>query len=213
MEKRGFYDLVEIMKVLRKQCMWDKEQTHQSIRRNFIEETYEAIEAIDNGDLALLKEELGDVLLQVVFHTEIETEQGSFDIDDVCEGICAKLVLRHPHIFGDVEVSSADDVLNNWDKIKKVEKNQKNLYEVLASVSKSLPSLIRADKIYSKLLKDESFVDQPVEISLDTLENSNDLEHDLSKMMFDLIKIAKHNDIDLEHGLAKYCDFVIETFK
>lgn len=213
MKKRGFYDLVEIMKILRKQCMWDKEQTHSSIRRNFIEETYEAIEAIDNNDLILMKEELGDVLLQVVFHTEIETENNNFDIDDVCEGICAKLVYRHPHIFGDVKVSSTEDVLNNWDEIKKIEKNQQNLYEVLQSVSKSLPSLIRADKVYKKMLKDASYTDELIHENLRFLEKSEQLENDLGKMMFDLVKIARKNEIDLEEVLAKHCNKLIEEFK
>lgn len=115
-----FEDLIEIMKLLRAPngCPWDKEQTHESIRQNFIEETYEVIEAIDTKDKELLKEELGDVLLQVVFHSEMESEIGSFNIDDVCDGICKKLIIRHPHIFADVTADTTEEVLNNWDKIK-----------------------------------------------------------------------------------------------
>ncbi|MDY4812540.1 MAG: MazG nucleotide pyrophosphohydrolase domain-containing protein, partial [Ruminococcus sp.] len=111
--KYGFQDLIEIMKMLRAPggCPWDREQTHKSIRQNFIEETYEVIEAIDTEDRELLKEELGDVLLQVVFHSEMESEKGSFDINDVCDGICKKLIVRHPHIFSDVKADTTDEVL------------------------------------------------------------------------------------------------------
>ena len=208
MKKRGFYDLVDIMKVLRKECMWDKEQTHKSIRRNFLEETYEAVEAIDNDDINLLQEELGDVMLQVVFHTEIESELENFDIDDVCEGICSKLVLRHPHIFSDVKVENSAEILENWDKIKKIEKNQKSTYEVLDSVAKSLPSLIRGDKIYSKLLKEENYKPEPV-----LYEPSQDIEKDLCNKLFDMVKVAKDNKIDLEESFSKYLDEYIKTFK
>ena len=117
----SFEDLVEIMRLLRSEngCPWDREQTHESIRRNFIEEAYEAVEAIDKKDDANLCEELGDVLLQVVFHARIAEEDSRFDIGDVADGICKKLVLRHPHIFGDVSANTSEEVLRNWDEIKK----------------------------------------------------------------------------------------------
>ena len=110
-DKYGFDDLVKVMRVLRGPggCPWDAQQTHESIRKNFIEETYEAIEAIDAADPVLLQEELGDVLLQVIYHAAMEEEKGSFSIDDVCDGICKKLVIRHPHIFGDVKVDTAEE--------------------------------------------------------------------------------------------------------
>ena len=114
-------DLIEIMQLLRSPggCPWDAEQTHKSIRKDFIEETYEVIEAINKDDKELLKEELGDVLLQVAFHTQIEKEQGSFGFDEVADGICKKLIERHPHVFGDVNVSSTNEVLDNWDTISR----------------------------------------------------------------------------------------------
>lgn len=126
-ENYNFNDLVEIVKILRAPdgCPWDREQTHKSIRSNFIEETYEAVEAIDTDDLDLLKEELGDVLLQVALHAEIESEQGTFDINDVCDGICKKLIIRHPHVFGDVNADTTEKVLKNWDAIKMKTKSQK----------------------------------------------------------------------------------------
>ena len=120
-------DLLKIMEMLRGEggCPWDREQTHQSIRKNMIEEAYETAEAIDLGDAVMLREELGDVLMQVVFHARISQEEGGFSFDDVCDGICKKLILRHPHIFGSVQVSDSAEVLKNWDAIKKEEKGQK----------------------------------------------------------------------------------------
>src|SRR5690348_13117400 len=117
-------DLLRIMRMLRSPdgCPWDKQQTHQSIRKNFIEETYEAVEAIDLDDAELLKEELGDVLLQVVFHSQMEEEKGSFDFSSVADGICKKLIARHPHIFADVVAETPAEVLRNWDNIKQSQK-------------------------------------------------------------------------------------------
>ena len=113
----NFQDLIEVVRILRHPggCPWDQEQTHQSIRRNFLEEAYEAAEAIDEGDPEHLKEELGDVLLQVLFHTSIEEDAGSFSLDDVADGECKKLIYRHPHVFGDVTVGSTGEVLSNWE--------------------------------------------------------------------------------------------------
>lgn len=128
-EKYNIEDLLTIMRLLRSEdgCPWDREQTHQSIRKNLIEETYEAAEAIDREDMPLLKEELGDVLLQVVFHARMEEEKGNFSFDDVADGICKKLIVRHPHIFADVTADNAEQVLANWDSIKKKEKGQQTL--------------------------------------------------------------------------------------
>ena len=154
-ERYQFEDLLKIMEILRSEngCMWDRAQDHHSIRRNFIEETYEVCEAIDNEDVDLLREELGDVLLQVVFHTRIEEEKGTFNIDDVADGICKKLIYRHPHIFGSVDVASTEEILNNWDALKKVEKGQKSTTDTLNSVARSLPALIRAEKVQYKVAK------------------------------------------------------------
>ena len=154
-ENYNFNDLVEIVKILRAPdgCPWDREQTHKSIRSNFIEETYEAVEAIDTDDLDLLKEELGDVLLQVALHAEIESEQGTFDINDVCDGICKKLIIRHPHVFADVKADTTEKVLKNWDAIKMKTKSQKTQTQAILSVSKALPSLMRSTKIQQKAAK------------------------------------------------------------
>lgn len=137
-------DLVEIMSILRGEggCPWDREQTHESIRQNMLEEAYEAAEAIDLKNPEMLCEELGDVLLQVVFHARMEQEKGGFTFDDVADGVCKKLILRHPHIFGDVQVRDSDEVLKNWDAIKKVEKSQKTTTDTLRAVARSLPAQI-----------------------------------------------------------------------
>ena len=154
-DKYSVADLLRIMEILRAPdgCMWDRAQDHHSIRQNFIEETYEVCEAIDDEDTEHLKEELGDVLLQVVFHAQMEKEKGVFDMDDVADGICKKLIFRHPHIFGDVEVSSSEEILSNWDDLKRQEKKQETDTSTLESVSKSLPSLIRAQKLQKKAAK------------------------------------------------------------
>ena len=157
-EKKDKYtieDLLEIMKILRAPggCPWDREQDHHSIRASFIEETYEAVEAIDTDNTELLKEELGDVLLQVVFHSRIEEEAGRFNFDDVADGICKKMIVRHPHVFGDVTVENSADVLKNWDEIKKKTKSQKTQTEVLQSVSPALPALMRSAKVQHKAAK------------------------------------------------------------
>ena len=134
-------------------CPWDREQTHRSVRANFIEETYEAVEAIDTDNAQLLEEELGDVLLQVVLHARMEEEAGRFSFADVVNGVARKLVLRHPHVFGDVTVSDTGQVLDNWDAIKKQSKNQQTTAEVLKSVSPALPALMRSDKLQKKAEK------------------------------------------------------------
>ena len=130
-------------------CPWDKVQTHASIRKNFIEETYEVADAIDLADAHLLCEELGDVLLQVALHTQMEAEQGSFTFDDVCTGICKKLIARHPHIFAQAGVPNrtADEVLDTWEQIKRKEKHREGLAQDLESVPRSLPALMRAQKV------------------------------------------------------------------
>ncbi len=151
-ERHDFASLIKVMELLRAPggCPWDREQTHESIRANFIEETYEVIEAIDTKDQTLLQEELGDVLLQVVFHARIAEENNSFSMDDVVHDITEKLIRRHPHIFADVEAETSDEVLTNWEKIKTEEKQRIGLAGSLTSVPPSLPALMRAQKLSKK---------------------------------------------------------------
>ncbi len=148
-EKYGVDDLRLIMKELRSEhgCPWDREQDHKSIRMDVLEEAYEVMEAIDSDNSDLLKEELGDLMLQVIFHSEIEAEKGVFDLDDVADGICKKLIYRHPHVFGDVQVNNSADVLKNWDALKSKSKNEEKASDRLRSVPKLLPALMRGEKV------------------------------------------------------------------
>ena len=148
-------DLRRIIEILRAPggCPWDRAQDHHSIRNDFIEETYEAVEAIDREDSTLLREEMGDVLFQVLFHCQLEQEAGRFSFDDIVDGVAKKMIVRHPHVFGTVKVSSMSQLLQNWDAIKEKTKKQTSQTEVLRSVSPALPSLMRAAKIQKKAQK------------------------------------------------------------
>ena len=146
---------VELVRVLRSEegCPWDREQDHHSIRTEFIEETYEAVEAIDREDSELLREELGDVLFQILFHTEIEREAGRFTLEDVTTELVNKMIYRHPHVFGETKVNGTGEVLDNWDRLKTAEKSRDTLYDVLNAVPKQYPALLRAKKIAKKAKK------------------------------------------------------------
>lgn len=148
-DKYNIDDLLEVTRILRSEngCVWDREQDHQSIRMNVLEEAYEVMEAIDSDDAAMLKEELGDILFQAVFHCQIEDERGRFRFDDICDDVAKKMIYRHPHVFGDVSVENSDEVLKNWDKLKKESKGQEMLSDTFDSVPKILPALMRGQKI------------------------------------------------------------------
>ncbi|MDR3310189.1 MAG: MazG family protein [Oscillospiraceae bacterium] len=154
-EKYGVYDLQKLIKLLRSPegCPWDREQTHESIRRNLIEEAYEAAEAIDEGGAAHLREELGDVLMQVLFHADIAEDAGAFGLDDVADATVRKLLYRHPHVFGDAVAETSGAVLESWDELKRVEKSQLTVTDSLRAVAKSLPALWRAEKVLKKAAK------------------------------------------------------------
>ena len=147
-----YEDLITVVELLRSEggCPWDMEQTHKSIRNDFIEETYEVIEAIDTEDPALLREELGDVLLQVVFHARIEEEQDVFGMPEVANDICAKLIHRHPHVFGSLEVENSAEVLRNWEAIKGEEKQRITMTDKLRAIPPMYPALMRAQKVGKK---------------------------------------------------------------
>ena len=223
-EKYNFNDLLRIMEILRAPdgCMWDREQDHQSIRRNFIEETYEVCEAIDEQDPEHLKEELGDVLLQVVFHTEMEKEKGVFDIGDVADGICKKLIYRHPHIFGSVEVGSSEEILRNWDELKRKEKHQETDTSALESVAKSLPGLIRAEKLQKKAAKvgfdweNAQGALEKVEEELDEVKRAmtgdGDPEEEIGDLLFAAVNVARHLKVDPERAMEKTCNKFVRRF-
>lgn len=151
-EKYDFEDLRKVMKILRSEsgCPWDREQDHHSIRANLIEETYEVVEAIDTENPALLREELGDLMFQIFFHAELEDEAGRFDVSDVTDEVCKKMITRHPHVFGSVEADTTAEVLKNWDAIKTEEKQRLSLADKLRAIPPMLPSLMRAAKVSKK---------------------------------------------------------------
>lgn len=179
-ERYDINDLLEIMKLLRSEngCPWDKVQTHESIRTDLIEETYEVCEGIDCGSSEMLREELGDLLLQIVFHAQIENEQSNFSFDDVCNDICQKLVYRHPHVFGEVKVNGSDDVLKNWDALKKESKHQDTYSDTLESVPKTFPALLRGEKVCKRTaraglpINDAKVFADRIRLSLDELEKT-----------------------------------------
>jgi tetrapyrrole methylase family protein/MazG family protein len=223
-ETYGVKDLEEIVRLLRAPggCPWDAEQTHESIRRNFLEEAYEAIEAIDEKSPSHLREELGDVLLQVALHAQMEAETGSFDLDGVADGICKKLIFRHPHVFGDVTVSGTGEVLSNWEDLKREEKGQATHTDALRAVARALPALWRAEKVQKKAKKagfDWSDVSGAVdklgeeleEFKTAVAEDSN-VEEELGDLLFSAVNAARFLHVDPEEALTKATDKFISRF-
>ncbi len=196
----NFDDLVEIVEILRAPggCPWDMEQTHKTIRKGLIEETYEVIEGIDKNDADIMKEELGDLILQVVFHASIDD---NFDIDGVCDGICKKLIYRHPHVFADTVAETSDVVLKNWDELKKKEKGQKSKSEVMQSVSPALPSLMRAQKLIKKSEIENDFYEiiSNIKNAVADLEGKNPSA--VSQILFECARVGNIFDRDLEQDL------------
>lgn len=218
-------DLQEIVRVLRAPggCPWDREQTHESIRRNFLEEAYEVTEAIDEQNPAHLKEELGDVLLQVMFHTRIEEEAGRFTLDDVADGISKKLIFRHPHVFGDASVSGTGEVLSNWEDLKRQEKGQKTHADALDAVARSLPALWRAEKVQGKAKKAgfdwpdasgamDKLEEELAELTLAVREESN-IQEELGDLLFAAVNVARHLSCDPEETLSAACDKFAGRFR
>ncbi|KOA18776.1 nucleoside triphosphate pyrophosphohydrolase [Clostridium homopropionicum DSM 5847] len=223
---KDFYDLLEIMDVLRGEggCPWDREQTHESLKRYLIEECYEVIEAIDEQDEIKLIEELGDVLLQVVFHSQIGKEDGYFNIQDVIKGICIKLIERHPHVFGEIQVSNSDEVLYNWDEIKKKEKGLETYTDELKHVARSLPALIRSEKVQKKAAKVgfdwedaapalEKVVEECDEVKqVYKTQNREKIVEEVGDLIFSTVNVARLLDIDPEVALNYTIDKFISRF-
>ena len=219
-------DLMDIVRILRAPggCPWDREQTHESIRKNFIEETYEVIEAINKKEPAMLREELGDVLLQIALHCEMEREQGAFTFDDVCDEICKKLIVRHPHVFGDVTAETTEQVLTNWDAIKMQTKQQKTTTESMASVPRELPALMRAQKLQKKAAKvgfdwdDASGALDKIREETDELEEAmvgkdpDAVADELGDVLFSVVNVARFADVDAEEALTGATDKFFRRF-
>lgn len=151
-ERYDFEDLAAVMRILRSEdgCPWDREQNHHSIRSELIEETYEVVEAIDRDDPVLLREELGDLLFQIFFHAQIETEAGRFGTAEIVDDICKKMIYRHPHVFGTVSVEDSAEVLRNWEVLKTEEKQRLTLVDKLRAIPPMMPALMRASKVGKK---------------------------------------------------------------
>ena len=217
-------DLEEIVRILRAPggCPWDAEQTHASIRRNFLEEAYEAVEAIDEQNPEHLKEELGDVLLQVLFHARMEQEAGRFGLDDVADGICKKLIYRHPHVFGDVAVSGTGEVLTNWEELKRKEKGQATNTDALDAVARSLPALWRAEKVQKKAKKagfdwpDISGALDKLSEELEELKTAvaqgTNVEEELGDLLFSAVNVSRFLKVDPEEALGRATDKFIHRF-
>lgn len=219
-------DLRRIMELLRSDngCPWDREQNHKSIRANLLEEAYEAVDAIDRANDTDLCEELGDVLLQVVFHARMAEEKGSFTLDDVADGICKKLILRHPHVFGEVKVSDSTEVLDNWDRIKRVEKKQETALSTLDSVPKAFPALMRAQKVGKRAAKagfDWDAVDGAFDkITEETDElraaissgKREDMAEELGDLLFSIVNVARFLKLDAEDALQSATNKFIDRF-
>ncbi|MCM1579117.1 MAG: nucleoside triphosphate pyrophosphohydrolase [Ruminococcus sp.] len=223
-EKYGIDDLLKIMELLRSEngCPWDREQTHESIRKDFIEEVYEACEAIDSGDSELLREELGDVLLQVVFHARLEEEAGRFCFGDSVSDVCKKLIVRHPHVFGDVKVKDSEDVLKNWNDIKQETKKQETYTETLRSVSPALPALMRAQKVGKRAQR--AGMDFPDgESALKSLESEiaevraagtpEEKAEELGDMLFSAVNAVRLAGFDSEELLTRATEKFIRRFE
>ena len=222
----GPKDLEEIVRILRHPggCPWDREQTHQSIRRNLLEEAYEAAEAIDRGDADALKEELGDVLLQVYFHTSIEEDAGRFTLDDVADGVCKKLIYRHPHVFGEVSVDSTDQVLSNWEELKKREKHQDTQADAVDAVARTLPALWRAEKMKKKAAKAgfdwrdvsgalDKLSEEVDELKAAALDGEGDPAEELGDVLLAAASMGLLLGVDPEDALHAACDKFAARFR
>ena len=224
-KRYSWEDFVEIIRLLRSPggCPWDIEQTHQSIRRDFLEETYEVLDALDREDIPAMREELGDVLMQVAFHAVIEEERGTFTPADVVDGIARKMVYRHPHVFGgNLQADNTEQVLVNWEVLKRKEKDQRSTADAIESVPHTLPALWRAEKVQKKTAKVGFDWSDPMD-ALAKLEEEvrelrealeagkapdapHGLREELGDTLFMTAKIAQMSGIDPEDALHRACD-------
>ncbi len=204
--------LIEIIAVLRSEngCKWDREQTHASLKRNMLEEAYEAVDAINDNDMKHLQEELGDVLLQVVLHAQIAKEENAFDIEDVAKTLSDKLIHRHPHVFGEVKVNSTEEILENWEKLKKEEKPHR--LSLMDGISKSQSALMSAQKISKKAVKagfewsDEESLQKCIQSEIkefNEAKTAEEREEEFGDILFALVNLARWHKIDAEQALLK----------
>lgn len=225
-------DLVDLVTVLRdkdKGCPWDKVQTHSTIKKDLLEEVYEVMEAIDFDSPEMMREELGDVLLQVIFHVVLEQERDHFVLDDVITELCQKLIIRHPHVFGDVNADTVDKVLTNWDSIKKETKGQETYADTLKSVPKNFPALMRAQKLgkraaragidFEKSEEDGTELDMyaAIRTALSKVQAADEKGEEVSAEIGSLLmlcaNLARRLDCDAEECLADCCNKFVSRFE
>lgn len=220
-------DLISIIALLRtpQGCPWDREQTHESIKKNFIEETYEVVEAINKHSVEGLREELGDVLMQVALHCQMESECNNFDFNDVCNELCQKLVIRHPHVFGDVKAENTQDALKSWDSVKQQTKGYKSRYQSMVSVPIELPALMRAQKVQEKASKagfdwrDKdgaiSKINEEINELLNAVEHNSqpEIEDEFGDLLFSCVNVSRFLNVDSEEALKKATDKFIKRFQ
>ena len=224
-DKYDFKDLLDIMALLRSECPWDREQTHDSLKRYIIEETYEVLEQIDKKDSVKLCDELGDLLLQVVFHAQISRENGEFEMSDVITGICRKLISRHTHVFGEVKADTPERVLENWEEIKKREKGIKSHTGVLKDVPSNLPALMRSFKVQQKAARvgfdwdktEDAMAKVDEEIQeLKDVYKSNNMERITDEMgdaLFALVNLSRFLKVQPELALTGTTNKFIKRFE
>ena len=211
-KKYTFQDLVDIVTRLRAPggCPWDREQTHASIKKNLVEEAYELAEAIDSGVAEKMADESGDLLLQVVFNAVIAKDNGEYEIDDVSDAICRKLIHRHPHVFGSVSVSGSEEVLANWDAIKRNDRAQQSIAAEMKGISAYLPALLRAEKIQKKAEKAGFQIAEKAEL-MHCAEGADDTEK-LANLLFDTVKLCRARGLEPELLLADKLQRFIDEF-
>jgi len=206
-------------------CPWDREQTHLSIKPYLLEEAFEVAEAIEDEDIDELKTELGDLLLQIVFHAEMGREAGTFDIEDVVRGIIAKMVRRHPHVFGDAKVKDSEEVLDNWARIKQQERQHKEDNSIVSGVPRAMPALLRAHRLGEKASRVGFDWQRPLEVlekvreELDELQAAveggarGEIEAELGDVVFALTSFGRHLGIQAEDAVLRTCDRFVARFK
>ena len=217
-------DLAKIVEILRAPggCPWDREQTHESIRGDLIEETYEVIEAIDKNDSALLREELGDLLLQIAMHAEMEREAGNFTFEDVASDVCQKMIHRHPHVFADVKADTTDQVLSNWEVIKSEEKQRVSITDKLNAIPRLFPALMRAQKVGKKAsvmdFPDAQSVCAKVEEELAEVRaamlagDEEQIAEEMGDLLLTVTSLARKLHVNAEFALTAATDKFIARF-
>ena len=220
----GFDDLLLIVRMLRspRGCPWDREQTHSSIRADLLEETYELAEAIDLDSTELLREETGDVLLQTVLHSQISSEEGRYDMNDVVNELCNKLIIRHPHVFGTATAEGSGEALANWDAVKSATKGRKTVSDKMRSVARTLPALMRADAVGAKSKKASLDFNSPEQAAANVKEElgevmsavaqGGNVEEEIGDLLFSAVNLARVAGVEPEEALTRATDKFIDRF-